>query len=506
MALDTLPDDGINVKTREEMRQFWLRCVRIRNPAASTAEDTQPWVDASVMSDVLAPMSMNARTIGRSIPLSEVSGSRLDQRLIEYGLSPRFPETGSQGSVTIDASSNGTTIPAGTELADSDQGLKFKCSLSGTYQDGSTVPIAALDTGTQTNLKPGTVMIWRQGISGLFATCTVTEQTDGSGLSGGRAEESDDEVRERISSALANPAAAGNDSEYQKLIENSRGHGVSVQKAFTYNTINGPGTIGCAFTMKPASIGASRRPNNTQMATVQAFVVGQLPNDDSYLPVTILPQATDVSFEIDWADGAAGWADPSPWPPRLEIGQGAVVVASATDALNFILKRDDNDYSTAVNPVAGNSIGFFNPANGGTFSRKTLLSVTGSGPWTCVADASNGASDTTYIPLAPFQRACPWSDSLVDLTAPVASYFGTLGPGEQKATFFDPGLRQKRSPAPPKKWPYAISSKIETDILALPSVSDVRTKEGLGAIPVVGIPGAISYMLELRYISAFPLN
>src|SRR6478752_6518881 len=98
MALDVLPDNGIIVKSRDEFRSLWLKCLKIRNPDASTAQDTQPWIDASVLADVLSPMSLNARTIGRSIPLSEVSGDKLDQRLREYGLPERFPETGSQGS------------------------------------------------------------------------------------------------------------------------------------------------------------------------------------------------------------------------------------------------------------------------------------------------------------------------------------------------------------------------------------------------------------------------
>jgi baseplate J-like protein len=507
MPLDTLPDDGIIVKNRDAMRDLWLRCVKIRNPEASIAQDTQPWIDASVMADVLVPMGMNARTIGRSIPLSEVSGNRLDQRLVECGLPERFPETGSQGAVTINASSTGAYITAGTECTDTDNGLRFKCTTSGLYQNGANVPIAAIDTGTQTNIDPGKIMIWSQGVPGLFASATVAEQTDGTGLTGGRAAESDDEVRGRISDSLANPASAGNDATYQRLIENSRAHGVSVQKAFTYPAINGAGTIGCGFTMKPATPGGSRRPNPTQMAIVQAYVIGQMPADDTYLPITFSPQSVDVSFDVSWESGAASWIDAVPWPPRYDVGNGAIVVSSASSSSTFVLATDNGVYTGVPSPVAGQSIGFYDGTNEtGSFKQKKLLSVTpGAGPWTCVADTSNGASDTTYTP-AVGQRACPWSDSLNELVPSIVAYFDKLGPGEQRAVFFDPGLRQKRNPAAPKRWPYGITSRIETDLLALPAVNDIRLIDGLGASTIAGIPGVLSYIIELGYIAAFPLG
>jgi uncharacterized phage protein gp47/JayE len=504
MALDTLPDDGIIVKTRDEYRDLWLRSFKIRNPAASVAQDTQPWIDASTQADVLAPMSLNARTIGRSIPLSEVSGKRLDQRLAEYGLPPRFPETGSQGTVTITASSTGATIPAGTELTDADNGLRFGTILSGTYADQSTVQIAAIDTGTQTNLDAGTVLVWSTSIPGLFASCFVTAQTDGSGLSGGCAVESDDEVRARISEELANPAAAGNTSDYIKAVENSLAHGISVQRCFAYPAVNGPGTISVSFTLKPATAGGGRIPNPTQMALVMSSVVGIMPGDDSYLPVTLIAQPVDVSFNVAWATGAAGWADIAPWPVYDAPGAHSVVVSSASSPVSFVLATSNADYSGVQQPTVGTNIGFWDQSGVGQFRQKRLLTVTGTGPWTCVADTSNGASDTTYTP-AIGQRACPWSDSLPDLAGPVLSYFGTLGPGEMFGSFFDPGVRQRRQPVSPRFWPNVLGNRITTGLLALPSVGDIDFIDGINTTTTIGVPGSTAYLIELGFLSAFPL-
>lgn len=505
MSLDVLPGEII-VKTRDDFRALALRSFKLRQPLASIEQDTQPWIDASVMADILTPMSLNARTIGRSIPLSEVSGDRLDQRLSECGLPPRFPETGSQGSVTISASSTGATIAAGVELVDTNLGLRFECTTTGLYADGSSVPVAAIDTGTQTNLIPGTLMLWSQSIPGLFASCTVTQQTDGTGTSGGRGVESDDEVRTRISAALANPASAGNDAAYQRLIENSLGHGISVQKGFTYPCISGPGTVGVAFTMKPAVTGGSRRPNTTQIALVQSYVIGQMPADDSYLPIVIYRQAVNITMSASWSAGAAGWADPTPWPVRGNPSSGQVVVSAITTptATQFTLVTDNASYIGATAPTAGANIGFFDPSSSGAFRLKRVLSVSGAGPWLITVDTTNGASDTTYIP-AISQPACPWSDSLATLVSPIVSYFGTLGPGEMLSSFYDPGLRQRRNPAAPKYWPNTISSRIVSNLLDVNAVNDVENVFELNTAPSVGVPGASVNMLELGYISAFPL-
>src|SRR5678816_4678655 len=271
MALDVLPDELI-VLTRDQYVARYLRSIQLRDPEASIAQDSQPWLDATGIADQLVVQSQNARLIGRTIPLSDVSGKRLDQRLDEKGLPQRFPEVGSSGFVTVSTSATGTDLLSGDELTDSSQ-LRFQCIASGHYADGAQVPIAGISTGPTTNLDAGALLTWSAPRPGCFPVATVVEQTDGTGLSGGRLDESDDEVRLRISDAMANPAAAGNDAAYQRAVENSLGHGVSVQKAFTYPACLGPGTIGVAFTLKPANLGSSRIPNAAQTAQVREFVI-----------------------------------------------------------------------------------------------------------------------------------------------------------------------------------------------------------------------------------------
>lgn len=505
MALNPLPGT-ITVKSRNEWRDHYLRSYRLRDPEADTGEDTQPWIDASCLADQLVILSENARQIGRKIPLSELSTDELDQRAAELGIPPRFPDLGSSGAVEIVASNDGTHLFAGDELTSEDSSFRFRVLLENDYADGASVPIAAVDVGPQTNLAPGTKLLFSPPRPGCGPVAIVIEQTDGEGLTGGRIAESDDELMQRISDTQADPAATGNAAAYIRFAENSRGHGVPVQKAFAYPAILGPGTMGVAFTLKPAKAGASRVPNATQIQQVRDYVVGQMPGDDSYVDIVLLTQAVKIVLDIEWATGAANWADAVTWPERRDAGAGAVVVSSATDSTHFVLSTDNGVYTGVADPVAGQNIAFFNGAADGSYSRKRILSVTGSGPWTIVVDTSNAVSDVAFTP-AVGARPCPWSDSLSDLIETAAEYFGLTGPGEQRAVFFDPGVREKRYPYSPKDWPSTVSNRVTSRLLEeVTSVGDAIAREGLGTDAAIGVPGATAWLLELGELVAFPLT
>lgn len=505
MALNPLPG-AITVKSRDEFRDHYLRSYRLRDPGADTRDGTQPWIDASCLADQLVIISENARQIGRKIPLSELSSDELDQRAAGLGIPPRFSELGSSGAVSIVASNDGTHLLAGDELVTEDSSLRFQVLIENDYADGDSVSIAAIDTGPQTNLPPGAKLLFSPPRPGCGPVATIIEQTDGAGTIGGRIAESDDELQQRISDTQADPAATGNAAAYIRFAENSRGHGVPVQKAFAYPAILGPGTTGVVFTLKPAQAGASRVPSATQIQQVRDYVVGQMPGDDGYIDIVLLSQPVDIVLDVEWATGAADWEDATPWPERRDAGAGAVVVSSATDSTHFVLATDNASYSGVADPVAGQTIGFFNPTAAGSYARKRILSVTGSGPWTIVVDTTNGVSDTAFTPTVG-ARPCPWSDSLDDLITPAAEYFGLTGPGEQRATFFDPGVREKRYPYSPKDWPSTVSNRIASRLLEdVASVGDCIVQEGLGTDAAIGVPGATAYLLELGELVAFPLT
>lgn len=519
MALDTLPN-AVIVKTRDAWLAQYLRSHQLRAPDASVEQDSEPWVTGSALADVANILSQNAQIIGRAISLASVSGKDLDALLKALGLAPRFPETGSQGSVIPTTSISGANIPATranipatvTECTDQ-TGQIFFATVTGLYVNPSglqgiaNVPIAAKSTGPTTNLAAGTKLTWSAPPGGLVPTCIVVTQSDGSGLTGGRLAETDDEVRNRISDAYANPPAAGNDAAYQAAIEFSQGHGVAVQKAFTYPCAIGPGTTAFCFTLSPATPGSSRLPNATQIQQVHDYVVGQFPGDDGLFACVLLAQNVDVVVEVTWADGAASWADAVPWPPYCTTvaTPSAFVVSAVTSAVAFTVDCVSGLRTGNVRPQVGNNIAVYDPT-AGKFRQKRILTVAdtaGTAPYALTIDTTNAVSDTTYRPTVN-QRVCPWSDSLDSLIAPALAYFGTMGPGEQFASFFDPGLRQKRNPPSPRFWPSVVTNRLTADILELDAIEDAALIEGLGQHTTVGVPGTTSYQIELGYLSAFP--
>lgn len=503
--LDVLPNE-IAVFTRDEWIEKYKRSYRLRDPGADMRDGTQPANDAAAIADQLQIMSQSARQIAQAIPLATQTLAQLKQTAAEIGIDGLFPSVGSSGFVTINAPV-GTTIFAGDELVD-DSGaeLRYQCITTGTYDSTTPVPISAIDVGPSTDLGAGAPLQWSSPRPGCASLCTVLGQPDGSGLSGGREEESADEFRQRNSDAKANPPAAGNDAEYQKLVENSRRHGVPAQKCFSYPGAIGSGTVGICFTLKPTRLGSDRIPNTVQTGIVRDFVEGQMPGDDGYCEMQLVAQPIDIVLDVAWADGAKGWVDAVPWPPRYPLGDipAPIVVVSVASPIGFSLDCANGDRAGAVAPVAGLTIGFLN-RNTGKFARKKIATVTGTGPWAIVVDTTNVASDTSYSPEID-QRCCPWSDSLDLLVPPILKYFATLGPGEQQATFFDPGLRQRRNPASPKYWPSVIGNRLAGDILKETFIQDAVIREGLGVTTVVGVPGAVAHLIELQYVTAFPLS
>jgi hypothetical protein len=503
MPLDVLPDTII-VKTRDEWLALYLRSHLLRAPLASVAEDSEPWVTGSALADQLNIQSENARRIGRSIPLSSQSGSQLDQRLAELGLSPRYPQTGSQGSVDVETSLLGSTVPRLTECTD-ENGQIFYCTRTALYLSGQAIPLAAKSTGPSTNLAAGTKLVWSAPPGGLVSRAFVHEQTNLTGLSGGRLAETDEEVRGRISDSYANPAVAGNAAAYIAAIEFSQGHGVAVQKGFVIPAALGPGTTAFCFTMSPPLPGSSRAPNPTQIQLVRDYLIGLFPADDQILDCILLETPTRVAVQVNWSDGAIGWQDTVPWPPYYlpDTTPQAIVVDSVASPTVFTVDCLGGLRAGALPPQPGNAIAVFDPS-AGKFKKKVIATVVGTGPWSLTIDQTNGASDNLFIPLVG-ERVCPWSDSLGDVVLPVLTYFGTMGPGEQQAVFYDPGTRQRRVPLAPRYWPSTISNRLAVDLLDINSVEDAVVVEGLNTSTTAGTAGTSLNIQTLGYLSVFPI-
>ena len=483
----------LRLPTRETIVQNYLRDYRLRDPDAETGPGTQPYIDAQTAADVVAPIYYDAQVIANGTQDATSEGTWLEQRGDALGQA-RGDATGGSGFITITASTGGGFID-GQECRHKQTRLRFRCLVAATYTDGAEVPIEGIDTGPATNLNPGEILEWTNPPVGIGPTAVVFANSDGSGLTGGRDKQLDPEYRDSIQQRRANPPASGNDAQFLDAIREIRG--IGIQQGFTYPAIKGPGTTGIAFTMRPATPGASRIPNAAQLALVEAELKAHFPGDDGIFVCTLLDQMVYVVLRVSWKSNAAGWVDTTPWPPHLSPTV-KVKNSPLPTALVFTL------YTTAVtppDPTVGQTIGLYNRATG-KFARKRIGAVTttlvsGETRWAITCDTTNNASDTAFVPTVN-DRVSPWSDSL-DLVAPaVIAHFDEVGPGEQVSTFYDPGTRQKRQPESPAGWPHELSERIMIPIFGVDAVARLSVVEPTFPYPTtVGTPGVESYLMSL---------
>lgn len=520
MPIEALPGKLV-VPSRSQLLTKFLGWVLVRNAAADTRPGGQPYLDASVWADAASSVLALAVAIANSVSRATATGSRLDDWATRLG-TQRQGAVGAAGAVLATIASSGATVVAGDMLTHPPTQLRFQVTNTGVYQSSTPIPISGIDTGSATNLPAGTVLQWASTRPGVLAgQATVVSQADGSGLSGGVPEETDDQLRARLDYLALTPPASGNDAQYQATALTTPG--VALGQCFTYPAVLNPGTVGVTFTLRPAQPGANRIPNATQLALVAAFLGGVMPASDSVLMCSLVASPVTVVLKALWAIGASGWADGTTFPLYHASPNLVSASANASGVLSPTAFRLSSSAMTEV-PQVGQSVGFLDLTNL-VFRRKKIGAVTviSSTQYDITVDTSTGLSDTGYTPVSG-QACCPWSDSLTSLVTPVVAYFDTLGPGEQYASFFDPGVRQRRTPVSPQFWPNMVTNRLlggaavpvaasgpqqnqppVPTLLTTPAIQDVVLVEP--SVPFttpVGTPGVSSNLLTLGNLVVFP--
>ncbi len=488
------------VKTRDELRDDYTRDYQFRVPGADVGPKSLPYVDGSVLSDQLIFVVDDALVISRGTNLNTSSGTWLeDVHGIPDGVLKR-PAVGASGFASVTTATGGATILAGQVLRDRKTQLRFRVTRTDTYvTGGSPVPVSGIDTGPETNLPPNSVLQFVPQPAGVSVNAVVLEQNDGSGLSGGRNADDDVSYRALISAKRANPPASGNDAAYQEAIRKTPG--VAVDKAFTYPAIKGPGTTSFVFTIRAPSPTSSRVPNPIEIAAVHDWLIGQFPADDGIFACELIESPISLAIKVTWGAGASNWADTSPWPPFVS-GDQVVVDGGATPTVSSARLKTG---TVIADPVAGQTIAFFN-ADTAKFSRKRIGSVStivSGKEWDLLFDTLFDASDTIYSPIVG-QAASPYSPSMDSIVSPVLTYLAGLGPGEQVASFPDPGRRQRRQPESPQSDANVIRNVVICTLTGTSGVADaVLLAPSVPYETPVGVPAVLSYILTLGDLALY---
>ncbi len=514
MPLDPLPGQLV-VPTRTQSRDTILRDWGFRNPSAVLTAGGEPFLKASIFADAVVPLYANAVKIAKNTSRSTMTGVALDNEALALG-TQRLGAVGASGSVTSQMSAGGARLFAGDLLTIG--GFTYRCLQTAIYNSTSAIPVQGVSTGPGTDQDPGTIGQWQIPRPGCAASCTVTTQTDGTGLDDGHDAETDDQLRARLNYIAANPPASGNDAEIQELA--LRCPGLFLEQVFTYPCALGPSSTCLTFTLSATASGGNRIPNATQIGLMQAWLQapGNLPADLTILVATLVPQNVTLVLRPDWVSQVPGWVDAQPFP-AYAFPDVAVAVPTAGPITPTFFKI----VNQAATPQVGQNLAVYDAPNQ-TFRQKRILTATSDGGgWAIVVDTSNSVSDTSYAPVAG-QYVSPWSDSLQTLVPPVVAYMGTLGPGEQFASFPDPGSRQHRNPPSPGSYPNVLGARIlagpstqpfvavgETPpaplptLATTPSLLDVSVQEPtLPFATTIGAPGVTVYMQVLADLAAYP--
>lgn len=499
-TIDTLPVVP-EAFDREALAQVYLTCHKLKAPTINTQPNTLPYARAYANADTLLPFVANAKRTAESATLEFASGDAVATWGERHGVEEVVPQ-GATGSVTVTTTAGGATYVVGQECRNPKTSIRYRVTITATRTTGGKVQIAAVDPGPEGNLLPGVRLEWSQPPSGSATECVVFND-GGLGLTGGSSEQTTEAYKAAIQEALRNPAAAGNDADYQEAVRKTPG--VPVEQCFTYPGIMGPGTIGIAFTVTVDGV-ESRVPSAGQIAAVAAWLDTQFPADDGRAVGIIDEEEADICFRVTWGPTVPGWFNSVVWPKYFGLGpDGAVLIDGAygsTTATQFRIYTSGT--YTGGQPEVGTVIGLWNGATR-QFVRKEIASISGTDPWIVTVNETDEASDEAYVPVAN-QRVMPWSDSLNDCVAPVLAKFRVLGPGEQTAVFLDPGLRKKRSPAiTATTWPSTITQSALNDALDLAgNTANHSVVEGDGTAATVGTPGIESNLVVLGDFAILP--
>lgn len=407
MALPSVQDAAY--PSASQTRDTILRAIVFAFARRGIVANVLPGSDHFIRADTYAKrvsiaIANNELALEDSNPLT-ATGDKLVTLAGVFGVSKR-PAGPAAGSVTITCTGV-ISIPDGFQCT-APNGRKYKTIAAATgIASGASVDVIALAGGVDTNQDAGTVLSWDSAaIGALKSTCVVAT----GGLTGGADEDTDEVLRDRLLTKLANPPGGGNASQIQEFAEDAT---ASVEVAYVYPAVRGPASYDVAVT----KAGGDRVLPAAIVTNVFNFVNGRMPGQNDLNLTTVTPQPTDIVLDATLPLPASaggpggGWRDGSPWP------------AEPTQVTSLVSGTFTVD-STAT-PAVGNSIGIWD-SSAGVMREYTITAVGGSvGAWTfTVQEPVIGVTaGSSYVSAGAF--------SLVDYAALFAEQMATLGPGQK---------------------------------------------------------------------------
>ena len=431
-----VPDAG-------SIRDSWLRTLRngliargVANPNVTPGSDY--YVMAQAFANEAAVGMANCVLKADELMPDTATFTALDRVATPIGLSRRAA-SGSLGLIVYSASAT-SVVTTGSVLLDS-AGLRYQVSTGGTYNNGDLIPIAAIDTGSATNLATGSTLRW----IAPPAFASTNALVNAGGLTNGVDGEDDETFRNRIYARLQTFPAGGN---WQYVATIAEASSPSVQKAFVYPAIQGAATLHVAVVAPPTTTNKNRDVATATIAgSVSPNVQGQIPEHAFSLITTVanVPVDVGIGLALPAATTASppgvggGWLDGSPWPASITVG---ALVTAVTSTTQFTVNAQ-------ILPTLGvTHIAWLSPLTW-TITNAIVTAVSGS------SGAYTITIDTPMVGIATGNLIFPQSSNQATYITALLAFFALMGPGE-KTTNASALIRGFRHPTPLSIWPYSL--------------------------------------------------
>lgn len=436
----------LTARTPEEIRDAALRTLRVmlikrgtQDPNVGPGSDF--YAEFTAIANETAVLEANSVLNADRAMEDTAVGEDLLRLGALRGLSPR-PAVGSLGTVILSSSAT-SLVATGTQLRDT-VGLRYEVTTGGSYANGATIPVAALDSGDATNHAEGDVLRW-------VAAPPFADQKALVGVGGlvnGADAEDEDTFRERLLARLQTPPASDN---WQHVVELAEASTPVVQKAWVYPAVQGPSTLHVAVAARPTATNKSREVAGTTMVgTVRPYVAGTVTEHAYVVSTTVDDVPSDIAIGLTLPNSPAGsppgpgggWLDGTPWPTVNGTSFHKVAVTAVTSTTVFTL-----DAQTP--PVDGVSrVAWVSQTD---WTVKTALVISSSG----TTGAYVVTIDTPFVGVAVGDLVFPASERQAVYLAAVLRTYKLLGPGE-KTSNASALIRGYRHPPPSQGWPSSL--------------------------------------------------
>lgn len=467
------PYPPFTVPSPNDIRDGGLRVMRngliqrgITSPELGPGSDE--YIRWQAFANELAVAHANQVVMGDNFMPDTATGDSLVRWGAIVGLSKRSAG-GSSGNIVANTTIS-SYVAAGSQLTASD-GLRFQVATGGTYTNGASIPLIAIDAGAATNHAAGDTLRWVSAPPGHASTAIVAT----GGLTGGVEAEDEETFRARLLSYFQNPGVA-NWNWYSTIALQASN---SVAGAAVYPAFRGPSTVDvCVWGYQSKNAqglitSATRDISSTVLTnTITPFIQGLSFEGVDVSVTTVGNLLVDVAIGLTLPSAptasppgpGGGWLDGAPWPP-IQSGNLPAHITAKTSSTSFTV-------DAVTTPAVGYHVAYIDKTTW-TYYQATITNVTGSsGAWVLTIDTPFPNIDTSGTGDYLFPACSNGAQYLTNLLAA----FGAMGPGE-KTSNTAILTRGTRKPPPSTAYPYSLTGTqlryITNGTTTLPACTEV---------------------------------